>query len=120
MEYLRRVSTEYIRWVSTEDLGIHYIITLLFPPTNHIRVVVVKTDRTWLIVTSVVGDYDLIINDVKYEIKLDNNMNKTNFMLYEFMSRGKPSAISIGVGVCSVPVTVLQLIFDSWAWQWCM
>ena len=40
------------------------------------------------------SDYDFIINDIKYEIKLDNNMNKSN-MFCEFKSRGKPSGISI-------------------------
>ena len=29
------------------------------------------------------SDYDFMINDVKYEIKLDNNMNKSN-MFCEF------------------------------------
>ncbi len=40
------------------------------------------------------SDYDFIINDVKYEIKLDNNLHKSN-MICEFKSRGKPSGISI-------------------------
>ena len=35
-----------------------------------------------------------MINDVKYEIKLDNNMHKSN-MFCEFKSRGKSSGISI-------------------------
>ena len=41
------------------------------------------------------SDYDFIINDIKYEIKLDNNMYKNNMMFCEFKSRGKDSAISI-------------------------
>ena len=45
--------------------------------------------------TTPFSDYDFIINDVKYEIKLDNYMHKTNMMLCEFKSRGKPSGISI-------------------------
>ena len=45
--------------------------------------------------TTPFSDYDFIINDVKYEIKLDNNISKNNMMLCEFKSRGKPSAISI-------------------------
>ena len=45
--------------------------------------------------TSPFSDYDFSINDVKYEIKLDNNMHKNNMMLCEFKSRGKDSAISI-------------------------
>ena len=44
--------------------------------------------------TSPFSDYDFMINDVKYEIKLDNNMHKSN-MFCEFKSRGKPSGISI-------------------------
>ena len=40
------------------------------------------------------SDYDFMINDVKYEIKLDNNMHKSN-MFCEFKSRGKSSGISI-------------------------
>jgi len=40
------------------------------------------------------SDYDFSINDIKYEIKLDNNMHKSN-MFCEFKSRGKDSAISI-------------------------
>ena len=44
--------------------------------------------------TSPFSDYDFIINDVKYEIKLDNNMHKSN-MFCEFKSRGKSSGISI-------------------------
>ena len=45
--------------------------------------------------TSPFSDYDFSINDIKYEIKLDNNMYKNNMMLCEFKSRGKDSAISI-------------------------
>jgi hypothetical protein len=45
--------------------------------------------------TSPFSDYDFSINDIKYEIKLDNNMHKNNMMLCEFKSRGKDSAISI-------------------------
>ena len=45
--------------------------------------------------TTPFSDYDFSINDVKYEIKLDNYMHKTNMMLCEFKSRGKDSAISI-------------------------
>ena len=45
--------------------------------------------------TSPFSDYDFMINDAKYEIKLDNNISKNNMMLCEFKSRGKPSAISI-------------------------
>ena len=44
--------------------------------------------------TSPFSDYDFMINDVKYEIKLDNNMHKSN-MFCEFKSRGKSSGISI-------------------------
>ena len=44
--------------------------------------------------TSTFSDYDFIINEVKYEIKLDNK-SKNNMMLCEFKSRNKPSAISI-------------------------
>ncbi len=40
------------------------------------------------------SDYDFIINDVKYEIKLDNNLHKSN-MICEFKSRNKLSGISI-------------------------
>ena len=45
--------------------------------------------------TTPFSDYDFIINDVKYEIKLDNNISKNNMMLCEFKSRNKPSGISI-------------------------
>ena len=45
--------------------------------------------------TSPFSDYDFMINNIKYEIKLDNNISKNNMMLCEFKSRGKPSAISI-------------------------
>ena len=45
--------------------------------------------------TTPFSDYDFIINDVKYEIKLDNNIRKNNMMLCEFKSRNKPSGISI-------------------------
>ena len=45
--------------------------------------------------TTPFSDYDFMINDVKYEIKLDNNISKNNMMLCEFKSRGKPSGISI-------------------------
>ncbi len=44
--------------------------------------------------TTPFSDYDFSINDVKYEIKLDNNLHKSN-MICEFKSRGKPSGISI-------------------------
>ena len=44
--------------------------------------------------TTPFSDYDFIINDVKYEIKLDNNLHKSN-MICEFKSRNKPSGISI-------------------------
>ncbi len=44
--------------------------------------------------TSPFSDYDFSINDVKYEIKLDNNLHKSN-MICEFKSRNKPSGISI-------------------------
>ncbi len=40
--------------------------------------------------TSPFSDYDFSINDVKYEIKLDNNLHKSN-MICEFKSRNKPS-----------------------------
>ena len=43
---------------------------------------------------SLFSDYDFSINDVKYEIKLDNNLHKSN-MFCEFKSRNKPSGISI-------------------------
>ena len=45
--------------------------------------------------TSPFSDYDFMINDIKYEIKLDNNISKNNMMFCEFKSRGKDSAISI-------------------------
>ncbi len=44
--------------------------------------------------TTPFSDYDFSINDIKYEIKLDNNLHKSN-MICEFKSRGKPSGISI-------------------------
>ena len=40
------------------------------------------------------SDYDFMINDIKYEIKLDNYLHKSN-MFCEFKSRGKSSGISI-------------------------
>ena len=45
--------------------------------------------------TTKFSDYDFSINNIKYEIKLDNYMSKTNMMLCEFKSRGKESGISI-------------------------
>ena len=45
--------------------------------------------------TSPFSDYDFMINDAKYEIKLDNNISKNNMMFCEFKSRGKQSGISI-------------------------
>ena len=44
--------------------------------------------------TSPFSDYDFMINDIKYEIKLDNYLHKSN-MFCEFKSRGKSSGISI-------------------------
>ncbi len=44
--------------------------------------------------TTPFSDYDFIINDVKYEIKLDNYLHKSD-MICEFKSRNKLSGISI-------------------------
>ena len=41
------------------------------------------------------SDYDFIINEIKYEVKLDNNITKYNTMFCEYLSRNIPSGISI-------------------------
>ena len=41
------------------------------------------------------SDYDFSINDIKYEVKLDNNLYKYKTLFIEFESNKKPSGISI-------------------------
>ena len=41
------------------------------------------------------SEYDFSINDIKYEVKLDNNLYKYKTLFIEFESNKKPSGISI-------------------------
>lgn len=41
------------------------------------------------------SEYDFCINDIKYEVKLDNNLSKYKTMFCEYLSRNIPSGISI-------------------------
>jgi len=41
------------------------------------------------------GEYDLILDGIKYEVKADRNMFKTNNVLIEYASNNKLSGISI-------------------------
>jgi hypothetical protein len=46
-------------------------------------------------IQSIKGEYDLILDGVKYEVKADRFMFKTNNVLIEYESNGKASGISI-------------------------
>ena len=52
--------------------------------------VVVIPDRK-----SIFSKYDFIINNIKYEVKRDNYISKTNTMFLEIESNKKPSGITI-------------------------
>ena len=44
---------------------------------------------------SIFSKYDFIINNIKYEVKRDNYISKTNTMFLEIESNKKPSGITI-------------------------
>lgn len=46
-------------------------------------------------IQSIKGEYDLILDGVKYEVKADRNMFKTNNVIIEYASNNKLSGISI-------------------------